>query len=169
MKQAAGLLVYRQKEGTLEVLIVHPGGPYFAKKDEGVWGIPKGEIDDGENAKQAAIREFKEEIGTNAPNGELIELGEIKYPSSSKRIQAWAVEGDIDTADLKSNTTEIEWPPRSGRRQEFPEVDRAQWCDLQTASRKMFKPQVVLLERLAGSLGIEFEIPHEEEKQLGLL
>ena len=169
MKQSAGLLLYRQKAGKLEVLIVHPGGPYFAKKDEGVWSIPKGEIDEGENATQAALREFKEEIGTDAPEGELIELGEIKYPSSSKRIQAWALEGDIDLRDFKSNTMEVEWPPRSGKHREFPEVDRAEWCGLPDASRKMFKPQTAFLERLTAALDIDFEMSVDEDKQLGLL
>lgn len=169
MKQSAGLLIYRQKENRIEVLIVHPGGPYFAKKDKGVWGIPKGNIDGGETPLEAAKREFQEEIGLSPPEDKLIELGEIKYPSGSKSIIAWAIEGDIDVSSFKSNTLQLEWPPRSGKMQDFPEVDRAEWCNLETASVKMFGPQVILLERLAEILEIDFEIPDVEQKQLDLL
>lgn len=169
MKQSAGLLVYRKKNGQVEVLIVHPGGPYFAKKDEGVWGIPKGIIDEGEDPLVTAKREFVEEIGLKSPDGNLIELGEAKYPKSSKNIKAWAVEGDVNLANFKSNTMELEWPPRSGKKQEFPEIDRAQWFSLEAASIKMFKPQVVFLERLAELLKVDFKPVPDEEKQINLL
>lgn len=169
MKQSAGLLVYSHRDSQIEVLIVHPGGPYFSKKDFGVWGIPKGNIDDGEKPIEAAKREFKEEIGVNPPQGKLIELGEVKYPSGSKSIIAWAIEGMVDLTKFKSNSIEIEWPPRSGKRQEFPEIDKAEWCGLELASKRMFGPQVIFLERLAEALQIDFKIPDFGNPQLDLL
>lgn len=168
MKLSAGILVYRQNSD-LEVLIVHPGGPYFARKDNGVWSIPKGLANEGESPLAAAKREFEEEIGLTPPDGEYLKLGEVKYPKNSKKIIAWAAEGDVDLTQFKSNTTQLEWPPRSGQKQEYPEVDRAEWCSLVVASRKMFKPQTAFLIRLAQALGIEFEIADIEQKQLDLL
>lgn len=172
MKTSAGLLVYRTKDGRVEVLIVHPGGPYFAQKDAGVWSIPKGEVDKGEKPVDTAKREFEEELGLPAPGGELQNLGEAKYPKGSKLITAWAVRADVDlsAADkTKIAKISIEWPPKSGKKQEFPEVDRARWFDLETAANKLFDPQIVFLQRLAAMLGVDFEAPQTEEKQLGLL
>lgn len=171
MKTSAGLLVYRLKDGRPEVLIVHPGGPYFSKKDAGVWSIPKGEVDKGEKPLDTAKREFEEELGLPAPDGDLQDLGETKYPKDSKLITAWAVQADIDLSaadETKIAKISIEWPPRSGNKQEFPEVDRALWCDLETASQKLFGSQTVFLERLAEILKLDFN-PKPEEKQLGLL
>src|SRR6187401_1823078 len=125
-KQSAGLLVYRSGASTLEVLLVHPGGPFWAKKDEGAWFIPKGEIEADEEPLAAALREFQEELGMAPPPGEPRELGTVKN-KGGKLIHAWALPGDLDLAAFKSNTFEIEWPPRSGKKGEFPEVDRAQY------------------------------------------
>lgn len=155
-KRSAGLLVYRMKNGRLEVLIVHPGGPFFAKKDDGIWTIPKGLYDNGENALDAAAREFEEEVGVPAPKGTYIELGEIKR-KDGKHIKAWALEGDIDEKNINSNTFELEWPPRSGKMREFPEVDRAQWLDLGSAAKKLQSAQVEFLHRLASKLGVDFD------------
>jgi predicted NUDIX family NTP pyrophosphohydrolase len=155
-KQSAGLLVYRATNGSVEVLVAHPGGPFFAKKDDGIWTIPKGLYDDKENALDAAKREFEEETGFRAPQGDFIKLGEIKR-KDGKFIMAWAVEGDYDTAQLQSNTFALEWPPKSGKQQEFPEVDKAEWFDLPTAARKLQNAQVEFLRRLAEKLGIDFE------------
>lgn len=171
MKTSAGLLVYRLKDAGAEVLIVHPGGPYFAKKNTGVWSIPKGEVDADENPIDTAKREFEEELGLPAPAGDLQDLGEARYPKNSKAVSAWAVQADVDlsAADkTKIAKITIEWPPRSGNKQEFPEVDRAVWCDLKTASEKLFEPQTVFLERLAEILKLDFN-PKPEEKQPGLL
>lgn len=136
----------------LKVLIVHPGGPYWAKKDEGAWSFPKGEFDpDSESSPDAARREFEEETGHAVPSGELVSLGEARL-KSGKVIEAWAVEGYVDADQIRSNTFEMEWPPRTGRRQEFPEVDRAVWCTVMEAAQKLNPAQVVFLERLATSL-----------------
>jgi predicted NUDIX family NTP pyrophosphohydrolase len=144
MKQSAGLLVFRQRDGT-EVLLVHPAGPIWGKRD--VWSIPKGQLDPGEDPLQAAYREFEEEVGMPAPAGPLIGLGESVQ--AGKRNSIWAVKGDIDLAAFHSNTFSMEWPPRSGRRQEFPENDRGAWFTLAEAGQKLFPAQVVFLERLA--------------------
>ncbi len=154
-KQSAGILLYRTKSDRLEVLIAHPGGPFFAKKDKGVWSIPKGLYEDDENPFDAAKREFEEEIGSPPPNGQYIELGEIKR-KDGKNIRAWAVEGDIYEVSVKSNTFKIEWPPKSGSIQEFPEIDRAKWLDLTTASQKLQLAQIEFLERLAQYLKVDF-------------
>src|SRR5215210_5611580 len=124
--KSAGLLLYRVRDGRLQVLIAHMGGPFWAKKDEAGWSIPKGEYVEGEDRLAAARREFEEEIGSSPPSGPMLELGEIRQPSG-KRIVAWAVEGDLDPATVRSNTFVLEWPPRSGRQEEFPEIDRADW------------------------------------------
>ena len=155
-KQSAGLLVYRTKNGRLEVLIAHPGGPFFVKKDVGFWSIPKGLYDDSENPLAAAKREFSEEIGLPPPDGRYLELGEIKR-KDGKLIKVWAVEGEIDESKVASNTFEIEWPPRSGKKQAFPEIDRALWADLKTAAQKLQFAQVEFLERLAKKHGVDFQ------------
>ena len=151
MKTSAGLLLYRDAAGRLEVLLVHPGGPFWAKKDAGAWSIPKGEIGEGEDPLAAAKREFEEETGTR-PTGEAVALAPRRQ-SGGKLVHAWAVRGDLDPAALKSTTFTLEWPPRSGRRQEFPEVDRAAWFTLDEAREKILKGQAPFLddlERVAG-------------------
>lgn len=146
---SAGLCLWRCDHGALHVLIVHPGGPYWAKKDDGAWSFPKGEYDPAvEDGQQAARREFSEETGTLAPAAELMPLGETKL-KSGKIVRVWAVEGDIDADAIVSNTFDMEWPPRSGQHQSFPEVDRAQWCDVPTAVRKLNPAQAVFVHRLA--------------------
>ncbi len=146
-KHSAGILMYRSREGSLEVLLVHPGGPFWAKKDEGAWSIPKGEfIIDTEDPLGAARREFVEETGFT-PEGDFISLGTLAQ-SSMKIVQAWAVEGDCDAAHIKSNTFSMEWPPRSGQFLEFPEVDRAAWFDPDTAKEKILKGQRPFIEEL---------------------
>jgi predicted NUDIX family NTP pyrophosphohydrolase len=151
--RSAGLLVYRRRaDGEVEVLLGHMGGPFWARKDERAWSIPKGEHPDEEDALAAARREFAEETGTAPPDGPTLDLGEVRQ-SGGKRVTAWAVEGDLDPDRIESNTFELEWPPRSGRRQEFPEIDRASWFDLETARRKVVKGQVPLLDRLERALG----------------
>ena len=152
-KVSAGLLPYRRRRGALEVLLVHPGGPFFRQRDEGVWSIAKGEIDPGEDALAAAVREFREETGFE-PRGPYLPLGTVRQPGG-KIVQAWAFEGDFDPARLASNSFSLEWPPHSGRVQEFPEVDRAGWFDLATARRKLVPAQTVFLDRLRESLGRE--------------
>ncbi|HEX6590352.1 MAG TPA: NUDIX domain-containing protein [Longimicrobiales bacterium] len=145
-KPSAGLLMYRRRDHVVEVLLVHPGGPYWKNRDEGAWSIPKGEFDEGEDAEAAARREFEEELGV-APVGELIELGAIRQ-KSGKTVHAWAVEGDFDCATIRSNSFTLEWPPKSGRMQEFPEVDRAQWFTPEVARAKMHTGQGDLVDRL---------------------
>jgi len=145
--RSAGLLLYRRREGRIEVLLGHMGGPFWARKDERAWSIPKGEHPEAEDALAAARREFAEETGTPPPDGPTLDLGEVRQ-SGGKRVTAWAVEGDLDPSAVKSNTFLLEWPPRSGRRQEFPEIDRAGWFDLGTARRKIVKGQVALVDRL---------------------
>ena len=145
--KSAGLLLYRRREGRIEVLLGHMGGPFWARKDERAWSIPKGEHPEAEDALAAARREFAEETGAPPPDGPTLDLGEVRQ-SGGKRVTAWAVEGDLDPAAVKSNTFLLEWPPRSGRRQEFPEIDRAGWFDLDTARRKIVKGQVALVDRL---------------------
>jgi predicted NUDIX family NTP pyrophosphohydrolase len=148
-ERSAGILLYRHGDDGIEVLLVHPGGPFFARKDDGAWGIPKGLHEDGEEPLDAARREFAEEIGSDCPDGEALELGEIRQ-KSGKRVLAWAVEGDLDADAITSNTFEIEWPPRSGRRQEFPEIDRAAWFPLPIARTKILAAQAEFLARLRG-------------------
>ena len=146
---SAGLLMYRRSADSLEVLLVHPGGPFFAKKDEGAWSIPKGLAEDAEDLAAAAVREFVEE--TSFDGRAELELGEVRL-KSGKRVVAWAFEGDADPDALASNTFELEWPPRSGRTRSFPEVDRAGWFGLDEARRKVNPAQVPLLERLVQRL-----------------
>jgi predicted NUDIX family NTP pyrophosphohydrolase len=149
---SAGILAYRKGAGGLEVLLVHPGGPFWRKKDDGAWSIPKGEIDTAEDPEQAARREFAEELGPSASIGRLQALGEVRQPGG-KRVIAFAGEGQFDPAALASNTFDIEWPPRSGRRQNFPEVDRAEWFDIEFARTKMLSGQMELLDRLLAIAG----------------
>jgi predicted NUDIX family NTP pyrophosphohydrolase len=146
--RSAGLLVYRQHGREIEVLLAHPGGPFFAKRDLGVWSIPKGEYDESEPPEAAAEREFAEEIGLVAPAGTRIDLGEVRQ-ASGKLVRAFAVAGELDLTDSISNHFEMEWPPGSGRYGRFPEVDRAQWFPLAEARRRLNPAQAVLLDRLA--------------------
>jgi predicted NUDIX family NTP pyrophosphohydrolase len=145
-KRSAGILMYRRGAQGLEVLLVHPGGPFWARKDLGAWSIPKGEYSEGDEALAAAIREFAEETGTH-PRGELRPLGELTQPGR-KIVTAFALEGDFDPTTLKSNTFELEWPPKSGRRATFPEVDRAGWFSLETARTKILPGQREFITRL---------------------
>jgi predicted NUDIX family NTP pyrophosphohydrolase len=147
-KLSAGLLVYRRADPELEVLLVHPGGPFWARKDEGAWSVPKGEYGPSEDPLEVALREFEEEIGQAPPERDEPEwLGELRQPSG-KVVSAWAMEGDLDVSDVRSNTFEMEWPPRSRRTQEFPEVDRAGWFGLEEARRKIHRGQLGFLDRL---------------------
>lgn len=145
-RKSAGLLLFRKTAQGLEVLLVHPGGPFWANKDEGAWSIPKGEIDDAEDPMSAARREFEEELGP-LPAGVLVPLDQVKQPGG-KHVIAWALCADFDTATFRSNTFTIEWPPSSGRQQEFPEIDRAAWFSLDEARRKILKGQAPLLDQL---------------------
>jgi predicted NUDIX family NTP pyrophosphohydrolase len=152
-KRSAGILLYRRRGGDLEVLLVHPGGPFWAKKDLGAWSIPKGEYDQGEDPLRTALRELEEETGHHLPaDGDLLELGEVRQ-RGGKVLSAWAAAGDLDADAITSNTFTMEWPPRSGRRREFPEVDRAGWFDLPTARDKLLAAQAELVERLLSALG----------------
>jgi predicted NUDIX family NTP pyrophosphohydrolase len=150
--------MYRRAAAGLEVLLVHPGGPFFRDKDAGAWGIPKGEYADGEEALACARREFAEEIGQPPPTAPVVSLGEIRQ-RSGKIVTAWAIAGDLDAERITSNTFVIEWPPRSGRRQAFPEVDRAGWFGLDEAVEKMLAAQRPLLDRLAVALAAERSAP----------
>jgi predicted NUDIX family NTP pyrophosphohydrolase len=153
-ERSAGILLYRVGDRGLEVLLVHPGGPFFARKDDGAWGIPKGLYEDDEEPLAAARREFAEELGSPCPDGPALDLGEIRQ-KNGKRVTAWALEGDLDADTITSNTFTIEWPPRSGRRQEFPEIDRAGWFTLDAARVKILAAQAPLLDRLAEALETE--------------
>ncbi|WP_188930441.1 NUDIX domain-containing protein [Dyadobacter endophyticus] len=148
--RSAGILMFRRKE-RLEVLLVHPGGPFFVRKDLGAWSIPKGEYDDSEDPLTAARREFAEETG-QAVEGDFLPLTAIKQ-KGGKEVLAWAVEGDIDAAKVSSNTFELEWPPRTGKMQKFPEIDRAEWFDLDTARTKINERQVSLLDEVEALFG----------------
>jgi predicted NUDIX family NTP pyrophosphohydrolase len=145
--RSAGLLLYRLRDGKPEVLLVHPGGPFWKRKDAGAWSLPKGEIEPGEAPLDVARREFEEELGLSPPEGPMIGLGSARQ-AGGKVVEAWAVAGDLDVARIESVTFEVEWPPKSGTRQAFPEVDRAEWFDLETARRKILEGQKTLLERL---------------------
>jgi predicted NUDIX family NTP pyrophosphohydrolase len=150
-KTAAGLLLYRRGPSGVEVLLAHPGGPFWARKDLGAWTIPKGEIDPGEDPASAARREFREEIGLDVM-GPLEPLGQIKQPGG-KVVRIWTAEGDFDPAQLASNTFEMEWPKGSGRMRTFPEVDRASWFDLAEARRRILPGQAPFLDALVAALG----------------
>ena len=144
---SAGILLHRRRNGTREVLLVHPGGPFWAKRDAGAWSIPKGECEEGEDERACALREFEEELGTPPPADALVELGSVKQ-RNGKVVTAWAAEGDLDPATVSSNTFTLEWPPRSGRVREFPEIDRAAWFPIGQAREKLIVAQVALLDRL---------------------
>lgn len=151
---SAGLLLFR-RTGTpprLEVLLAHPGGPYWKRKDDGAWSIPKGELGAEEDPLAAARREFAEELGLPAPDGPFVPLGSSRQ-SGGKQVSAWAVQGDLDPDRAVSNTVEIEWPPKSGKRITVPEIDRVAWFDLSTARERITVGQVSFLDRLAGLLG----------------
>jgi predicted NUDIX family NTP pyrophosphohydrolase len=145
-KNSAGMLLYRLRRSTLEVFLVHPGGPFWRNTDAGAWSIPKGEFDKHEEPLDAAKREFREETGCSV-EGDFIELAPLKQPGG-KVVYAWAVEGDCEAESIKSNTFSLEWPPRSGQRQEFPEVDKAGWFTLEIAKRKIRPGQVGFLDEL---------------------
>jgi predicted NUDIX family NTP pyrophosphohydrolase len=146
-KRSAGLVVFRRSPDGIEVLLVHPGGPIWAKKDVGAWSIPKGELEEGEPPLDAAIREFEEETGCR-PAGDFLPLEPLRQPGG-KLVFAWAVSFDLDPSSLTSNTFSMEWPPRSGRRQEFPEIDQARWFGLAEARLKILQGQVPFLDQLA--------------------
>jgi predicted NUDIX family NTP pyrophosphohydrolase len=156
MKRSAGILLYRLLAGEPQVLLVHPGGPFWAKRDAGAWSIPKGEYDDAEHPRVCALRELEEELGSPPPIAEdaLIDLGKVRQ-KGGKEVQAWAAEGDFEPATLHSNTFTMQWPPRSGEQREFPEVDRAEWFSPEGAREKLIPAQIAfvdrLLERLAPS------------------
>jgi predicted NUDIX family NTP pyrophosphohydrolase len=153
-RESAGVLLFRNRANP-EVLLVHPGGPFWAKKDLGAWSIPKGEPEEGEDPRRCALRELAEELGPAAPSfapDDLIELGSIRQ-KGGKVVHAWAAEGEFDPAALDSNGFELEWPPRSGLRREFPEVDRAEWLVPVEAHRKILAAQGPFIERLLGALG----------------
>jgi predicted NUDIX family NTP pyrophosphohydrolase len=149
--RSAGIVLFREREDALEVLLVHPGGPAWARRDAGAWSIPKGELADEEDPLSAARREFEEELGVPAPRGEPRDLGEIRQ-RGGKLVRAWALRGDLDAREISSNTFMLEWPPRSGNEIEIPEVDRAEWFSLEVAREKINAGQLPLLERLGGSL-----------------
>ena len=150
-------MLYRvTQEGGVEVLIAHPGGPFWARRDDGVWSVPKGEYGPDEDALATAYREFREETGHDPPGGEPIPLGEVRQPSG-KRVTAWALEGDLDVSTATSNTFEIEWPRGSGTLREFPEVDRLEWASLDGARSKLLKGQLPFLDHLLESIGEQQE------------
>lgn len=153
-KESAGVLLFRNRAAP-ELLLIHPGGPYWAKKDLGAWSIPKGEIDPGEEPQSCALRELREELGPAAPSlgpDELIELGSIRQ-KGGKVVYAWAAEAEFDPTALQSNSFELEWPPHSGERREFPEVDRAEWFEPVAAQDKILAAQAELIDRLLESFG----------------
>ncbi len=151
-KLSAGILLYRLRRGAVEVLLVHPGGPFWAKKDDGAWSIPKGEYEAGDDPLSVARREFEEELGSAPPAGEAVSFGEIAQPGG-KRVTAFALQGDFDPANLRSNDFELEWPPRTGLKRSFPEIDRAAWFSLEEARVKILKGQAPFLDRLLEQVG----------------
>ena len=146
-KRSAGILLYRGTGEATEVLLGHMGGPFWARKDDHAWSVPKGEYLDDETPEDAARREFQEELGLPVPAGDLVELGEIKQ-SGGKVVTVWALSGDLDPAAVVPGTFELEWPPKSGQLKEFPEVDRVEWFTVEQARTKIVKAQVVFLDRL---------------------
>jgi predicted NUDIX family NTP pyrophosphohydrolase len=149
-EKSAGLLLFRRRDTAVEIFLVHPGGPFWAKKDDGAWSIPKGLYEDDEDPLLAAQREFAEEVGTRV-EGEFVALGEFKLPSG-KRLSVWAIEGDIDAGSVESNLFEMEWPPRSGQRAQFPEVDRAGWFSPEVAMTKVTKGQLPVIDAFLAGL-----------------
>ena len=160
MKKSAGILVYKKEKDKLLVFLVHPGGPFWAKKDLGAWSVPKGEFSDEEEGFTAARREFAEETGHEI-EGEFIELTPCKQPSRKVKY-AWAVDGDIDENNIKSNEFEMEWPPKSGQTQRFPEVDRGSWFSIGEATKRILRGQVPILEELSSVLDIPIDFDVEE-------
>ena len=150
MKQSAGILLFRRKDQQVEFFLVHPGGPFFVKKDLGFWTVPKGELDEGEEPLKAAIREFKEETGKSL-TGDFIELSPV-VQKGGKKVLCWAVEGDFDPSTIVSNTFEIEWPPRSGKKKSFAEIDKAEWFAYNNAVKHINEKQVALLDELKSKL-----------------
>ena len=150
MKQSAGILLFRRKDQQVEFFLVHPGGPFFAKKDLGFWTVPKGELNEDEEALTAAIREFKEETGESL-TGDFLELIPV-VQKGGKKVFCWAVEGDLDPSTIISNTFEIEWPPRSGKKQSFAEVDKAEWFAYSDAVKYVNEKQIALLDELKSKL-----------------
>ena len=146
-RRSAGILLYRVAGGAPEVLLVHPGGPFWARRDAGAWSIPKGEYDDGEDPRACALREFEEDTGTALPPAGLVELGSVEQ-KGGKVVTAWAAEGDLDADSIRSNPFTMEWPPRSGRTAEFPEIDRAAWFAVDAAREKLVPAQAEFLDRL---------------------
>jgi predicted NUDIX family NTP pyrophosphohydrolase len=151
-KRSAGLILFKREAGELRVLLVHPGGPFWQKRDRGSWSIPKGEYAEDEDPRTVALREFKEETGVALAPGNFIPLGDVRQ-AGGKVVTAWALEGEIDPETIVSNTFEMVWPPKSGRRQTFPEIDRAGWFTLAEAADKMLDGQRPFLERLAAAIG----------------
>ena len=152
-KKSAGIILYRKKNNTLEIMLVHPGGPFWAKKDIGVWSIPKGEFNDDEEPLAAAKREFEEELGSKVLSGNFIELSVVKA-KSGKAVSAFAAEEEFDTTNIKSNLCLIDWPPRSGKKMEVPEIDKAEWFDVETAKQKIIGYQLPLIEELRSKIRI---------------
>lgn len=150
-KHSAGIVLYRRRAGTLEFLLVHPGGPFWAKKEEGAWSVPKGELSEGEDGLATACREFEEELGVR-PDGEFVPLTPVRQ-RGGKAVIAWGLQGDLDPDTIRSNTFTLEWPPRSGRIRDFPEVDRAGWFTLDEARAYLNPAQVPLLEELTALVG----------------
>jgi predicted NUDIX family NTP pyrophosphohydrolase len=146
-RRSAGIVLFRVSAGAPEMLLVHPGGPFWARRDAGAWSIPKGEYAEGDDPREAALREFEEETGTALPPGELIDLGTVKQ-KGGKLVRAWAVEGNLDADTVQSNTFTMQWPPRSGRFRTFPEVDRAGWFGAEEAREKLVSAQAEFVDRL---------------------
>jgi predicted NUDIX family NTP pyrophosphohydrolase len=161
IKRSAGILLFRESSSSIQVLLAHPGGPFWKRKDAGAWSIPKGELEEGEEPLSAAKREFQEETGFSL-TFDLIPLQPLRQ-ASGKVIFAWAARGDVDSSELKSNTFAMEWPPGSGRQQEFPEIDRAEWFPLDVARSKISKGQQGFLAELAAKLGA----PYPSDPQSG--
>ena len=154
MTRSAGLLLYRRsKDGELEVMLGHMGGPYWSRKDSGAWSIPKGGREEEETGIETARREFEEEIGRPAPDGEPIALGDVRQSGGRKIVEAWAIECDMDVSEIDSTSFEMEWPPRSGKLRQFPELDRAEWFGVEAARERVVKAQAAFLDRLAELVG----------------
>lgn len=160
-KQSAGILLFRVRGEKVEVLLAHPGGPFWARKDLGAWSIPKGEFLEDEDPFRAAQREFAEELGQPVPQGRTIDLGSVQQ-SGSKTVFAWAIEADLDATNITCNTFELEWPPKSGQMKQYPEVDKAAWFTLDVAVTKIVKGQVPILEKLADTLEVQIPAPQPE-------
>ena len=160
-RQSAGILLFRRRAGGVEVLLVHPGGPFWSRKDEGAWSLPKGEFAEPEDALAAARREFQEETGSalRGADGDFVSLGAVRQ-AGGKLVHAWAIEGDFDPATLASNTFLMEWPRGSGAQREFPEADRAEWFDLAAARRKLLNGQRPFIDALEERLGRAARPPH---------